>query len=89
MSQAPKQFVDNLVELWNAVDHKQSVTGNHGMFGIPPKPIPAAFIINMAGSVLLKMFCSGLWIYEKEQVGNAKSNEADTEEKSSEEDKTE
>lgn len=31
------------------------------------RPRPAAFVINLAGSVLVRLFASGMYIYEKKQ----------------------
>lgn len=31
------------------------------------KPRPAVFVFNMIGSILIRMFASGMYIYEKEK----------------------
>jgi len=62
-----QHYINSLPELKIAADKKQSVIGRHRMFH---RPFPAAFIINMSGTVILQMFNSGLWVYVKGEDSN-------------------
>jgi hypothetical protein len=54
--------IRNLRQLEKAVDNKKSIfCPNTIVFN---KPISAAFMINLIGSLLLKLFRQGMYIYE-------------------------
>lgn len=57
------QQIKTLEELQAAALAKRSVVIPQGRF--LPGPRPAAFVLNMAGCVLLRMFQSGMYIYTK------------------------
>jgi len=52
--------IKTLEQLAKARERRVSVTGGFPMFE-PSKP--AAFVMNLSGEILLRMFRNGLWIY--------------------------
>jgi hypothetical protein len=65
-----------LDDLKNAVNAKQSiVVPNTRSF---QGPIPAAFAINMSGTILLRLFGDGMFIYEKPKKGSKNHDRAHT-----------
>lgn len=58
-----KKQITTLLELKEARDNKRAVftPGVHCF----KKPCPAAFVINYTGEILLRLFTSGMFIYEK------------------------
>ena len=58
-----KQRIINLHQLRMAVDYKKAITCPKSLnYG---KPMPAAFIINMSGAIIFRLFESGMYVYEK------------------------
>ncbi len=58
------EIINDLYALSIAVDNKQSVyvPKSHAFL----KPKPAAFIINLSGAILLRLFRTGMYVYEKQ-----------------------
>lgn len=56
------QKVETLRELYELVQSKRSVwVPRAACFN---KPRPAAFVINLSGSVLIDLFATGMYVYE-------------------------
>ena len=55
--------IETLEELWFAANERRAVIGNWRAY---ERPRPAAWLINLPGIQLLKVFRAGLYIYEKE-----------------------
>jgi hypothetical protein len=55
--------INSLYDLHDATLRKESIIVPH----CPPwmKPCPAAFVMNLQGTVLLRLFKSGMYIYQK------------------------
>jgi hypothetical protein len=62
-----KDRITDLPGLFIAMTEKRSVVVPK--YPIWRNPIPAAFIINLQGAVILKLFESGMYLYKK-QEGN-------------------
>lgn len=63
-----KKKVKTLEELQNAAFEKKAVKSEkRGMCF--ERPIPAAVILNMAGTTILRLFQDGLYVYEKPKRG--------------------
>lgn len=58
--------VTTLERLLELAEEKRAVIG--GGFGTESRPRPAAFVINMAGAQILRMFKTGLYVYEKKEA---------------------
>lgn len=55
--------IKTLHQLAKAAENRKAVIS--GGWYLPMKPMPAAVLINMTGSVILKVLNNGLYIYER------------------------
>ena len=60
----PNEQVTSLERLIELVKERRSVQINYGWPAFKCKP--AAFIVNMSGTIIQRMFNSGMYVYEKE-----------------------
>ena len=57
------KMITNLYELQNAVHKKRSVFCPH--YYVFRNPIPAAFVINLSGQMILNLINEGIYLYKK------------------------
>jgi hypothetical protein len=60
----PNEQVTSLERLIELAKERRSVQVNHDWPAFKCKP--AAFIVNMSGTIIQRMFNSGMYVYEKE-----------------------
>ena len=60
----PALKIENLNQLKVLVDNKRAVYSNFGMLR---KPLPAAFVMNLQGYLILRLFERGMYLYESKR----------------------
>jgi hypothetical protein len=61
----PTEKITSLERLIELAKERRSVQINHSWPAFKCKP--AAFIVNMSGTIIQKMFDSGMYVYKKEE----------------------